>query len=57
LENLDYLEKDIEPLRVDNITVNGKEYEASYFGKVDLSGFKDFSHREFCAWKTHMMIS
>lgn len=38
---------DIEPSRVDLITIDGKEYEASYVGKQDLTGFKDFSHREF----------
>jgi hypothetical protein len=46
-EDLSYLKKVIEPLRVDRITVNGKEYEASYFGKEDLTGFKDYACREF----------
>ncbi len=46
-EDLAWLAKDIEPLRVDTITVNQKNYEASYFGKQDLTGFKDFAFREF----------
>jgi hypothetical protein len=46
-EDLSELTKDIEPTRVDTITVNGKDYEASYFGKQDLSGFKDYAYREF----------
>lgn len=37
----------IEPVRIDEITINGKEYTASYFGKQDLTGLRDFSHREF----------
>lgn len=39
--------KDIEPSRVDYITLKGKEYAASYFGKQDLTGFKDYDHLEF----------
>lgn len=46
-EDLSWLAKDIEPLRADTITVNQKKYEASYFGKQDLTGFKDFASREF----------
>lgn len=46
-EDLSFLVKEIEPLRVEIINVNGKDYEASYFGKQDLKGFKDYSHREF----------
>ncbi|MCL2287479.1 MAG: AraC family transcriptional regulator [Firmicutes bacterium] len=35
-------------LRRDIIVVNGKEYEASYFGEVDISAWsKDYSKREF----------
>jgi hypothetical protein len=34
-------------LRIDEIEVLGKTYEASYFGKQDLTGFKDFAYREF----------
>ncbi|WP_426349851.1 hypothetical protein ACPWSR_01110 [Alloiococcus sp. CFN-8] len=38
----------IDPLRVDKIKVNKKVYEASYFGKQDLSEwFKDYAYREF----------
>lgn len=46
-EDLSWMVKDIEPLRVDEITMQGKKYEASYFGKSDLSGFKDYAFREF----------
>lgn len=46
-EDLSWLAKDIEPTRVDKITVNGKEYEAAYYGKEDLTGFKDYAYREF----------
>ncbi len=46
-EDLSWIVKDIEPLRTDTITINQKNYEASYFGKQDLTGFKDFAYREF----------
>lgn len=46
-EDLSWVAKDIEPSRVDNITLQGKEYAASYFGKEDLEGFKDYAYREF----------
>lgn len=37
-----------EPYRVDVITINEKSYEASYFGKEDLTGWsKDYTYREF----------
>lgn len=45
-EDLSWVSKDIEPLRVDIITINQKDYEASYFGKEDLTGFKDYASRE-----------
>ena len=41
---LDYLE----PIRIDKITVCGKEYEASYFGEQDMSYWSDYAtKREF----------
>lgn len=46
-ENLSWIAKDIEPSRVDYITLQGKEYAASYFGKQDLNGFKGYAYREF----------
>lgn len=46
-EDLSWLAKEIEPIRVDIITINNKDYEASYFGKQDLTGFKDFAYREY----------
>ena len=39
--------KATEPSRVDSITLQGKKYAASYFGKQDLKGFKDYAYREF----------
>lgn len=40
--------EDIDPARIDTIQVNGKDYEASYFGKQDLSGvFEGYSYREY----------
>jgi len=46
-EDLSWLAKDIESSRTDILTVNQKNYEASYFGKQDLTGFKDYAYREF----------
>ncbi len=46
-EDLSELAKDIEAIRVDHITVGDTEYEALYFGKQDLTGFKDYASREF----------
>lgn len=39
--------KDIEPLRVEEITMQGKKYAASYYGKQDMSGFRDYVYWEF----------
>lgn len=36
-----------DPLRFDSIQVAGKTYQASYFGEQDLTGFKDYTSREF----------
>lgn len=46
-EDLAWLAKEIEPLRVDTITVEGQDYQASYFGEQDLTGFKDYARREY----------
>lgn len=46
-EDLSWLTKDIEPIRSDTIQVNHKEYTAAYYGKQDLTGFKDYAYREF----------
>lgn len=46
-EDLSWLMKEIEPIRVDKFTINEKEYEASYFGKQDMTGIKDYTYREF----------
>jgi len=45
--DLSRLAKDIEPLRIDKITINTKEYAAYYYGQQDLNGFKGFLYREF----------
>ena len=46
-EDLSWIMKETEPLRVDKVTINEKDYGASYFGKEDLKGFKDYAYREF----------
>jgi hypothetical protein len=46
-EDLSWIAKDIEPSRVDDVTIQGKEYTASYFGKQDLNGFMGYAYREF----------
>ncbi|WP_339221236.1 hypothetical protein [Paenibacillus sp. FSL H8-0332] len=46
-EDLSWIVKDIKPTRVDHITLQGKKYAASYYGKQDISGFKDYASREF----------
>ncbi len=47
-EDLTMLARNIEPSRTDRIQVAGKEYEALYFGTVDLSTFApEFRYREF----------
>ncbi|MEK4003634.1 hypothetical protein [Paenibacillus sp. FSL H3-0333] len=46
-EDISWMVKDIEPVRVDETTMQGKKYTASYFGKQDLNGFKDYASREF----------
>lgn len=46
-EDLSWLAKDIEPSSMDIIIADGKEYEASYFGKQDLTGFKEYAYREY----------
>ncbi len=47
-EDLTYLNKVIDPYKVEKITVNGKEYDASNFGIQDISGFSnECKYREF----------
>lgn len=46
-EDLSMLAKEIDPLRVDEITAGNKKYRAFYYGKQDLTGFQDFLYREF----------
>ncbi|MCH4888836.1 hypothetical protein EZV73_14670 [Acidaminobacter sp. JC074] len=46
-ENLSYMQKDIDPIRVDVITLEGKLYDASYFGKVERFGQKNIDYIDF----------
>ncbi|MGL4736268.1 MAG: hypothetical protein ACRCW2_02325 [Cellulosilyticaceae bacterium] len=47
-EDLSAWAKDIEPYRIDTINVAGKDYDASYFGEQDLTGFTtDYKYRAF----------
>lgn len=47
-EDLSRWAKDIEPYRIDIINVEGKDYEALYFGEQDLTEFtEEFKSREF----------
>lgn len=46
-EDLSWLAKEIDPIQIAILTVEEKEYEAYYFGKQDLTGFKDYAYREF----------
>lgn len=46
-EDLSELEKDIEPIRKDKITINDIVFDALYFGKRDLKGFKGLEYRAF----------
>lgn len=46
-EDLSWITKDIEPFRVDHLSMRGKEYTASYFGKEELNGVDGYAYREF----------
>lgn len=46
-KDLSSIAKEVDPIRVDKVVVNKKEYEASYFGKQELTGIKDYVYREF----------
>ncbi|WP_091065072.1 hypothetical protein [Paenibacillus sp. NFR01] len=46
-EDLSLVAKENEPIRTDHITLLGKEYTASYFGKEEMTGFKNYAYREF----------
>ncbi len=49
-ESLTHLALINEPVRIDTLTINNKDYEAEYYGKQDLSSlFPEYSHREY--WK------
>lgn len=45
--DLTWIKEDLKPQRMDSVLVAGKEYQAAYFGKQDLLGFRDFAFREF----------
>jgi hypothetical protein len=38
---------DKDPIRTDRVIIGGIEYEASYFGRQSLVGFRDFVHRDY----------
>lgn len=40
-EDITWLEKEIEPLRVDTIEVGGRAYSATYYGRQDMSDYSD----------------
>lgn len=46
-EDESWVLKDVRPERIDTVTVEGKEYQASYFGKEEITGIDDFAYREF----------
>ena len=47
-EDLSYLKKAIEPLDIEIFKINGKDYEAAYFGEQDISELnKGYTHRKF----------
>ena len=46
-EDLSWIALDIEPYRVDVIEIGGIQYEASYYGKRDIIGLRDYSYREY----------
>ncbi len=47
-EDLTLIARDIEPIKVEKMQIGDKVYEASYFGKVDLSAFSiEYKYREF----------
>lgn len=46
-EDLTWIKEAIKPERVDSITIAGKEYQAAYFGKEDITGLNNFASREF----------
>lgn len=47
-EVISWVAKDMDPVRIDTVTVAVKEYQASYFGKEDLTGILDgYISREF----------
>lgn len=46
-EDLSWIVRDIDPYRTDQISVDGKNYTAYYFGDQDLTWHKDYLSREF----------
>jgi len=46
-KNLAHITKDIAPIRIDTIHFHGSDYKALYFGRQNLSGFKNFEYRDF----------
>lgn len=46
-EDISWVAKATEPQGVDIIRIDGKDYTASFFGREDLTGFKDYASRAF----------
>lgn len=45
-EDLTILVQVVDPISVSEVEILGESYEASYFGKQDLTGFNDLAYRE-----------
>ena len=46
-EDLSWIRSEMEPSGAGAMEVAGKRYVASYFGQQDLTGFKDYTYREY----------
>lgn len=46
-EDLSTLAEDLQPLRVDVLSVAGKEYQASYFGQETMDWHEEYTSRDF----------
>ncbi len=46
-EDLSILAKQMEPLRTDTIEIEGKEYIAQYYGKMDMNWTNEYKYREY----------
>jgi len=46
-EDLSEWARHIDPLRTDTLRIAGRDYQAYYYGREDLKGFKDYRCRDF----------